>query len=291
MEPAHPGCRCSGSIVGYSTACPAGTTKTEKLCPFGQIVSYSVACPTSPPAPPPPPPPPIACPDGSTVPAGSQCPPPAPPPIPTQSCWDGSEVPLGAACPPKPIVWTLCAPEGGNCALNGPANVRYGANGIYKTKAIGANASGAFSIGCRNDQWGGDPLPNVVKHCDTDGTLAPPPVPKPPIDCGQGVFVPAGQACPPPPPPPAPPPGPKGQFAIGQSVHGLNVCASLMNPVDGTQIGASYSIVGFAGLEPQGGAGDAFGPPAGTQEIVILNDGSHHGDGWSGIFVPAGCIG
>ncbi|GCE14763.1 carbohydrate-binding protein [Tengunoibacter tsumagoiensis] len=56
--------------------------------------------------------------------------------------------------------WTKCADEGGVCTVNGTAQVRYGANGTYTTQTV------TDSIFCSNDAFGGDPLPNVVKHCD-----------------------------------------------------------------------------------------------------------------------------
>jgi hypothetical protein len=59
-QPTRKLCQPSGTVVGYTTACPSGTTSVQKICPYGQIVAYSTACPTSPPPAPPPPPPPPA---------------------------------------------------------------------------------------------------------------------------------------------------------------------------------------------------------------------------------------
>lgn len=52
-QPTRKLCLPSSTIVGYTAACPAGTTSTRKICPYGQQVPYSTACPTT--ADPPPP--------------------------------------------------------------------------------------------------------------------------------------------------------------------------------------------------------------------------------------------
>jgi hypothetical protein len=79
--------------------------------------------------------------------------------------------------PPAPPSsdWTRCASEGGTCSFTGTRQVRYGANGVYKT----VTATG--SVGCNNNAFGGDPVVGVAKTCDysnsttTVTTLPPPP--------------------------------------------------------------------------------------------------------------------
>ncbi|MGC4119833.1 MAG: hypothetical protein QM765_35710 [Myxococcales bacterium] len=56
--------------------------------------------------------------------------------------------------------WTHCAPEGGTCLFNGPAEVRYGANGVYNVMTFDGGA-----VRCTNDVFG-DPTPGVIKDCD-----------------------------------------------------------------------------------------------------------------------------
>lgn len=84
-----------------------------------------------------------------------------------------------AAVTPVPA-WKACAPEGGTCTLKDPANVRYGAGSTWVERQV----TGA--IACTNAAFGRDPAPNVVKACETTGTVAAPaPVPTPsPIAAG-----------------------------------------------------------------------------------------------------------
>ena len=55
--------------------------------------------------------------------------------------------------------WTICAPEGGECAFTGTREVRYGANGayVYQTLLDGTSC---------NDVIFGDPIEGVVKSCE-----------------------------------------------------------------------------------------------------------------------------
>lgn len=154
----HKVCQPSGTVVGYTVACPTGTTTVQKMCPYGQIVAYSAKCPTT--APPPPPPPP---------------PPPTPPPP-----------------PPPPVVWTHCANENQTCSLQSPANVRYGANGKYVTKPV------VVSILCGNSAFGDpifgtaktcDTDGQVTPPPSPSPVPVPPPVVPPPAPIPTGLVV------------------------------------------------------------------------------------------------------
>jgi hypothetical protein len=163
---------------------PNGSTCPPVNCPDGTQVPNGQTCP--------PPLPPVNCPDGSTHPAGYVCPPP--PPV---QCPDGSTVPSGSQCPviPPPVTWTLCAAgEGDICYVVGTANVRYGAEGKFITKAV------TGSISCDFVTFGGDPALAFPSTCDTDGQVGTAP-PLPPVQCPDGSTVPAGQSCPAIPPP------------------------------------------------------------------------------------------
>lgn len=65
---------------------------------------------------------------------------------------------------PAPVTWTECATEGGVCVVPGTREVRYGANGVYKTKV----ATG--SVECSNAVFG-DPLKKKVKSCSYSSTV------------------------------------------------------------------------------------------------------------------------
>ena len=58
--------------------------------------------------------------------------------------------------------WSLCAYEGGTCAVSGTQQVRYGANGLYAYRTV------TGSTACTNSVFG-DPAPGQTKQCDTDG--------------------------------------------------------------------------------------------------------------------------
>lgn len=73
---------------------------------------------------------------------------------------------------PPQTAWAFCSNENQTCFITGTANVRYGANGTWATKQV------TGSIGCNNQVYG-DPLPNVFKHCETDGQVASSPSPEP----------------------------------------------------------------------------------------------------------------
>lgn len=59
----------------------------------------------------------------------------------------------------SPSKWVKCADENGTCSFSGTQQVRYGANGIYKTLTITNGTE------CSNAVFG-DPVPGVVKSCD-----------------------------------------------------------------------------------------------------------------------------
>ena len=62
---------------------------------------------------------------------------------------------------PLSASWTNCANEGSTCSFSGTLVVRYGANSSYYYRTA------TNSIACDNTTFGGDPIPNTVKHCDT----------------------------------------------------------------------------------------------------------------------------
>jgi hypothetical protein len=57
-------------------------------------------------------------------------------------------------------LYTRCANEGGVCSFSGTKEVRYGANGEWRT------LTKAGSVECSNAAFGDDPLPNVAKTCE-----------------------------------------------------------------------------------------------------------------------------
>lgn len=63
----------------------------------------------------------------------------------------------GAAAPPA-TGWTLCANEGGTCAVSGTRQVRYGAGTTFVTRTV------TGSTACSNAVFG-DPAPNMAKTC------------------------------------------------------------------------------------------------------------------------------
>lgn len=69
-----------------------------------------------------------------------------------------SSAPVGTARPASG--WAFCAHEGEICPVEGSQQVRYGANGTYKTLTVTNQAT------CSNEAFGGDPLPGVVKTCE-----------------------------------------------------------------------------------------------------------------------------
>lgn len=84
----------------------------------------------------------------------------------------GSQPCTSAALGPDPIpntpklcqvsteLYTACAAEGGTCSFAGSKEVRYGANGQWKTLPT------TNSVVCGSAAFGGDPLPQVVKTCE-----------------------------------------------------------------------------------------------------------------------------
>jgi hypothetical protein len=54
--------------------------------------------------------------------------------------------------------WTTCGKEGTTCSFTGTRQVRYGANGVYATRAL------TGPVACTNAVFG-DPTPNVAKSC------------------------------------------------------------------------------------------------------------------------------
>ncbi len=59
------------------------------------------------------------------------------------------------------LPWRVCAPEGGQCALRGPAMLRYGGAGRYVYREVSG------SLACTNESLGGDPAPGSPKQCET----------------------------------------------------------------------------------------------------------------------------
>jgi hypothetical protein len=94
---------------------------------------------------------------------------------------------------------------------------------------------------------------------------------------------------PPPVPPVIPPPPPfdTSTIVIGGTVRAFMVCSSTINPNEGVTIGGIYTVVGFAGSTQIGTArtGDVT-----EHDFVILNDATHKGDGWFGLYIPIGCV-
>ncbi len=103
---------------------------------------------------------------------------------------------------PSTTVWTKCADENQLCSVVGTANVRYGVNTTWSNppKVV------TNSILCTNGNFG-DPVPGIVKICQTDGTPGTAPVTPPPPatqTCPDGTVIPTTQTCPAPVPPPSP---------------------------------------------------------------------------------------
>lgn len=120
----------------------------------------------------------------------------------------------------------------------------------------------------------------ALKIVDNDVGVPPPPATQ---TCPDGSVILATDVCPAPPPPP---PLPAVELAIGGHAQALTACASAMNPADVLAIGSVYLVVGFAHLHP-------IGQPDFTstvRDVVVLNDATHFGDGWRGIFVPTFCV-
>ncbi|WP_334132186.1 hypothetical protein [Silanimonas lenta] len=70
--------------------------------------------------------------------------------------------------------WSRCAREGGVCQVQGPATVRFGADGRYYEREVRGGP-----VGC-DVQTFGDPAPRVTKHCDVrygHGGIGPGPGP------------------------------------------------------------------------------------------------------------------
>jgi hypothetical protein len=119
----------------------------------------------------------------------------------------------------------------------------------------------------------------ALKIIDNDVGVPPPPATQ---TCPDGSVILATDVCPAPPPPPPP----AGELAIGGHAQALTACASAMSPTDVLAVGSVYSVVGFAHLHP-------IGQPDFTstvRDVVVLNDATHFGDGWRGIFVPTFCV-
>lgn len=73
------------------------------------------------------------------------------------------------------------------------------------------------------------------------------------------------------------------------TVIAVQACQSLINPANALTIGATYTEVGFAAMEPVGGDVDPANVTA--KDVVILNDGvTTRGDGWFALWVPIGCV-
>jgi hypothetical protein len=97
--------------------------------------------------------------------------------------------------------------------------------------------------------------------------------------CPDGSVIPATSVC----PPPLPPPPPAG--ALGHATA-TAACPALNRP-ENIVLGQTYAVSGFAGYNPQG---DATPPPAGTQDVVVLSDAAHPGDGYASLWVDRACL-
>lgn len=76
--------------------------------------------------------------------------------------------------------YTGCAVEWQHCSFSGTRTVRYGANGTYAP-----TRSFTGGVACRNDNFGGDPLPGTAKQCELvseggSNPTTPPPTTPPP---------------------------------------------------------------------------------------------------------------
>jgi hypothetical protein len=105
--------------------------------------------------------------------------------------------------------------------------------------------------------------------------------PAPTVKCADGSVITAPGACPAPPPVVTPPPA----LTLGGHAKAITTCQSLTNVADVLTLNAIYTVVGFAGYSP---IGTVTSPT--TREVVVLNDATHLGDGWFGIYVPVSCV-
>ncbi len=103
----------------------------------------------------------------------------------------------GAGLPSAGVLpgWQACAPEGGDCTVQGRAEVRFGAAGRYAIRTV------SDRVACTVASFGGDPYPNRVKQCDVrlaataaTGTLMPQGFP-PPFDGSWSVCSEEGEVC------------------------------------------------------------------------------------------------
>jgi hypothetical protein len=91
------------------------------------------------------------------------------------SCVPGaSEEPSAAQAQRLEAGWEDCSEEWQRCSFTGSRNVRYGANGVYQP--IKSFTGG---VDCKNDNFGGDPLPGVTKRCSLEVAGGAPPPPPP----------------------------------------------------------------------------------------------------------------
>jgi hypothetical protein len=101
------------------------------------------------------------------------------------------------------------------------------------------------------------------------------------VKCADGTVITAPGVCPVPPPVVTPPPA----LTLGGHAKAITTCQSLTNVADVLTLNATYTVVGFAGFSP---IGAVTSPTA--REVVVLNDATHLGDGWFGIYVPVSCV-
>jgi Bacterial alpha-L-rhamnosidase 6 hairpin glycosidase domain len=79
----------------------------------------------------------------------------------TSAAFGGDPIPnVVKACHFSDELFTSCAAEGATCSFSGTKEVRFGANGQWKTLTATGSAL------CNAATFGGDPLPNVVKTCE-----------------------------------------------------------------------------------------------------------------------------
>jgi hypothetical protein len=65
-----------------------------------------------------------------------------------------------ASGPAQAQDWSRCAGEGQVCRVSGESLVRYGVEGRYAFRLV------RDRVRCDNEQFGGDPAPNLRKQCE-----------------------------------------------------------------------------------------------------------------------------
>lgn len=71
----------------------------------------------------------------------------------------------GTSCAPAPENWAFCSDENTSCSFTGTKRVRFGKRGQYEYKIVTGGTA------CDAATFGGDPLKNVAKSCETSDEL------------------------------------------------------------------------------------------------------------------------